>query len=282
MASIGIGKAVSWFEVARRAAERSTVTAFMAAAVTLTSPGGSVHAQSAQESGLGPEVDAFITRMTREHQFDGLELRQMFSRFEPNKAILKAIDRPATSRPWSYFRKLYVTPTRVEGGVEFWNEHASWLEKARNKYGVPEEIITSIIGVETIYGRYTGKFHVTDALYTLGFEVPRRSRFFQGQFEHFLLLARENEIDPSSVKGSFAGAMDPRHGGVDQRDVAVGFRAEFGGGAGEQLRLRGDLCVHLHPDHHLPVAGGARNRLRFGFGIGEFGHHGRSHPASAA
>ena len=194
------------------------------AAVIMLAANGPVRAQNAQESGLGPEVDTFIAKMAREHEFDALELRKMFASFEPNQTIIKAIGAPATSKPWSYFRKLYVTPSRVDGGVEFWNEHAPWLEKARIKYGVPEEIITSIIGVETIYGRYTGKFQVADALYTLGFEVPRRSRFFQGQFEHFLLLTRENEVDPSAVKGSFAGAMGiPQFMPSSYRQYAVDF-----------------------------------------------------------
>ena len=224
MASFGIGKAVygnagthrrikSWF---------APFTAF--AVVMMLASVGPASAQNAQESELKPEIEAFITKMAREHEFDALELRKMFSGFEPNKTIIKAIGAPATSKPWSYFRKLYVTPSRVDGGVKFWNEHAEWLEKARIKYGVPEEIITSIIGVETIYGGYTGKFKVSDALYTLGFEVPRRSRFFQGQFEHFLLLARENDIDPSTVTGSFAGAMGiPQFMPSSYRQYAVDF-----------------------------------------------------------
>jgi len=181
-------------------------------------------AQNAQVQGLAPEVNAFVARMAREHGFDAVELGRLFGDLKPNQTIINAFNAPATARPWSYFRELYVTPTRIEGGVAFWNENAELLEKVRLAYGVPEEIIVSIIGVETIYGRYTGSFRIVDALYTLGFEVPRRSRFFQGQFEHFLLLTRENHIDLKTATGSFAGAMGlPQFMPSSYRQYAVDF-----------------------------------------------------------
>ena len=131
MASYGIGKVVYGNAGAHRRIKSwfAPFTAF-AVAMMLASV-GPASAQNAQESELGPEIEAFITKMAREHEFDALELRKMFSGFEPNKTIIKAIGAPATSKPWSYFRKLYVTPSRVDGGVKFWNEHAEWLEKAR-------------------------------------------------------------------------------------------------------------------------------------------------------
>lgn len=165
------------------------------------------YAQNVRQRQLAPEVETFVARVSSEHGFDALQLREMFIDLKPNETIIKAFNAPATSRPWHYFRGLYVTDLRINGGVTFWNDNAQWLEKARATYGVPEEIITAIIGVETIYGQYTGQFRVVEALYTLGFEVPRRSQFFQREFEQFLLLARENSLDPLEVKGSFAGAM---------------------------------------------------------------------------
>jgi membrane-bound lytic murein transglycosylase B len=91
-------------------------------------------------------------------------------------------------------------------------------------YGVPEQVVTAIIGVETIYGRRTGDFRIIDSLYTLGFEVERRAQFFRGELEHFLLLSRENGFDPLSVKGSFAGAMGvPQFISSSYRSYAVDF-----------------------------------------------------------
>ena len=96
---------------------------------------------------------------------------------------------------------------RIQKGVDFWSEHLSTLERAEKIYGVPAEIIVAIIGVETHYGRITGNYRVMDALVTLGFHYPKRADFFRGQLEQYLLLTREQEIDPMSLKGSYAGAM---------------------------------------------------------------------------
>jgi membrane-bound lytic murein transglycosylase B len=197
------------------------VALFGVALVTISQ---SAHAQNAQPQGLSPDVVSFVDRMAREHGFDAVQLGRLFADLKPNKSIIKAINAPATARPWSYFRDLYVTQSRIDGGVAFWNAHAELLAKARETYGVPEEIIVSIIGVETIYGQYTGSFRIVDALYTLGFEVPRRSQFFQGQFEHFLLLTRQNHIDLKTATGSYAGAMGlPQFMPSSYRQYAVDF-----------------------------------------------------------
>jgi membrane-bound lytic murein transglycosylase B len=211
---------VSGLVQARRAVPR-LVAACVAALLTMAAP---AQAQNVQPQGLDPEVSEFVARMAREHGFDAVELGRMFGEMKPNETIIKAFNTPATARPWSYFRNLYVTEGRIDGGVAFWNANAQLLERARLTYGVPEEIIVSIIGVETIYGQYTGSFRIVDALYTLGFEVPRRSKFFRGQLEHFLLLTRVNHIDLESATGSYAGAMGlPQFMPSSYRQYAVDF-----------------------------------------------------------
>ena len=101
------------------------------------------------------------------------------------------------------------------------------MKRARDIYGVPEEIIVSIIGVESIYGKRTGSFRVIDALYTLGFEMPERATYFRGEMEQFLLLTRENRLDPLAVKGSFAGAIGmPQFMPTSYRRFAVDFDSD--------------------------------------------------------
>jgi membrane-bound lytic murein transglycosylase B len=138
--------------------------------------------------------------------------------------VVKAIAAPSTAKPWHEFRSIFLTPARISGGLEFWQQHADLLGRARDVYGVPEEIIVSIIGVETLYGRRLGSFRVIDALYTLGFEMTERATFFRGEMEQFLLLARENALDPLGIKGSFAGAMGmPQFIPTSYRRFAVDF-----------------------------------------------------------
>ena len=152
-------------------------------------------------------VDAFITKMAKEHQFDKDELGILLKSVKIKENILKAISSPAESMPWYKYRKIFMTDTRINNGVKFWQDNETTLTAVEKQYGIPAEIIVAIIGVETLYGTRTGNHRVIDALSTLGFGYPKRSKFFLGELEKFLLLCREEQITPLEPKGSYAGAM---------------------------------------------------------------------------
>ena len=155
-----------------------------------------------------PEVEVFIDEMVIKHGFDKAELIQIFDNVEVKNSILKAISRPAEkSKPWYDYRNIFITATRIKGGVEFWQQHTVALADAEQQYGVPAEIIIAILGVETRYGGNVGGYRVVDALSTLAFRYPPRSPFFRSELEHFLLLTREENMSRLSPVGSYAGAM---------------------------------------------------------------------------
>ena len=119
-----------------------------------------------------------------------------------------------TAKNWRVYRSRFIDPVRIAAGVAFWQANASTLEQAEQEYGVPPEIVVGIIGVETIYGRDTGKFRVMDALATLSFDFPtahprarERREFFLGELEQLLSMAQRSGTDPMSYRGSYAGAM---------------------------------------------------------------------------
>ena len=155
------------------------------------------------------DVRQFIAEMVQKHGFARSELRTLFShaRFQP--AVIAAITPPTEPRAqsWQAYRALFLTPARIEAGVAFSEQHRPALAYAAALYGVPEEIIVAIIGVETAYGRNTGNYRVIDALTTLAFDYPPRAEFFRGELEDFLLYARDASIDTLSLKGSYAGAI---------------------------------------------------------------------------
>jgi membrane-bound lytic murein transglycosylase B len=201
-------------------------TAQLLTAIAMVLAGAAIPtlAQAPDKVQLKPEVEEFIDQIAKQHQFEEVALRRVFAQLKAHDDVVKAISAPATAKPWHEFRNMFVTPLRINGGVEFWQQHADLLARARDVYGVPEEIVVSIIGVETIYGRRLGSFRVIDALYTLGFEMTERATFFRGEMEQFLLLARENTLDPLEVKGSFAGAMGmPQFIPTSYRKYAVDF-----------------------------------------------------------
>lgn len=171
-----------------------------------------------------PESRNFINDMVRKHDFSAAELDALFSRAEPRPDIIDAITRPAEGKPWYEYRTIFVNDARIDGGVEFWRTHADTLARAHSTYGVPPEIISAIIGVETRYGKNTGSYRVLDALSTLAFDYPARAKFFRGELENYLLLTRDEGIDPLSLKGSYAGAMGlPQFIPSSYRHYAVDF-----------------------------------------------------------
>lgn len=155
-----------------------------------------------------PEAQAFIRDMAARHDFSKAELTAIFREAQRREDILKLMSRPAEKRlAWHEYRKIFLTQSRIDGGVAFWNQHAGILDKAERELGVDAQVIVAIIGVETRYGGNTGSHRVLDALATLAFDYPPRSKFFRSELEQYLVLANEENIDLLSTKGSYAGAM---------------------------------------------------------------------------
>lgn len=173
-----------------------------------------------------PVAIAFARDLEQRHGINADEIIGQFARIHPNAKVLKYIKPPSspTQRSWERYRPRFLNETRIDGGVRFWQENGAQLAKARALFGVPEEIIVSIIGVETLYGRNTGGFSVLEALATLAFNYPPRAEFFRTELEQFLIMARENMLDPLAIKGSYAGAIGiPQFMPGSQRRYAVDF-----------------------------------------------------------
>jgi membrane-bound lytic murein transglycosylase B len=155
------------------------------------------------------DVREFIRLMVSRHGFAEAWLDEVFSqaRHSPRAVTLMTPAPVGTRRSWQAYRDRVVDPVRVESGLAFWREHDVWIRRATERYGVPGEIIVAIIGVETLYGRVTGDFRVLDTLTTLSFDYLRRADFFRTELEQFLLMVRDNRLDPTGPRGSYAGAI---------------------------------------------------------------------------
>lgn len=171
-----------------------------------------------------PGIPQFIDDMVARHQFKRDEMENVFAHAQHNPAVIELISRPATIKPWPEYRAIFVNQKRVQFGLEFWDKYRKTLRRAERKYGVPQEIIIAVIGVETIYGRNAGNFRVLDALTTLAFDYPRRADFFRDELENYLLLAREQQFDLLDIRGSYAGALGiPQFMPSSYRNYAVDF-----------------------------------------------------------
>jgi membrane-bound lytic murein transglycosylase B len=160
-------------------------------------------------------VRDFEDEMVSRHNFERAELDALVARTRLIDSAVQLVKPAPPGKPknWQAYSERFIEPIRIGAGVRFWNENAALLARAEAEYGVPAEIIVGIIGVETIYGRDTGRFRVVDVLTTLAFAYPEapnrndRMQFFRSELEKTLVLARKEGIDPFSLLGSFAGAV---------------------------------------------------------------------------
>ena len=154
-----------------------------------------------------PEIQGFIEQLVTAG-LDRNQVTAVLSAAESQPKIIDAMDRPAEKTlQWWEYRARMLTPLRIDGGVQLWHEHKELLDRIAIEYQVPPEYLLAVLGVETQYGRVTGRYRVVDALATLSFDYPPRANFFRKELTEYLLLAHEDGFDPLSIRGSYAGAM---------------------------------------------------------------------------
>ncbi|MBQ1872397.1 MAG: lytic murein transglycosylase B [Succinivibrionaceae bacterium] len=150
---------------------------------------------------------AYLRELSAEHGVPLKSLEKAYREARIRPSIIKAMNRPGEAKPWYEYRKIFITDKRIRDGIAFMKEWRYSLEDAYRETGVNPEIITAIIGVETGYGANMGKYEVLDALYTLGFNYPKRGKYFRSEFANFVKLADREGWGYRDKLGSYAGAM---------------------------------------------------------------------------
>lgn len=164
-----------------------------------------VHAQP--RSLTDAQRDSFLQTVQDKYGVAPDAVLPLLAKAKYQQSIIDAITRPAEAKPWSAYRPIFMNAARIDGGRAFLVQHRDALTQVEADTGVPAELIVAIIGVETSYGKITGKYKVLDALYTLGFFYPKREAFFRGELEQVFKLAQEESLDLATLQGSYAGAM---------------------------------------------------------------------------
>jgi membrane-bound lytic murein transglycosylase B len=154
------------------------------------------------------EIQSFVESTAAANNMAPLDIYRLLAKAEPQPKIIELITKPAEKvSPWWQYREQFMTEQRIAEGAKFMLEHRARLEKAHKDTGVAPEYVVAIIGVETYYGRITGKYRVLDALATLAFDYPPRGEYFRKELGQFIALSREEAVDPLTAMGSYAGAM---------------------------------------------------------------------------
>ncbi len=162
------------------------------------------------------DVNEWAEQMAKSSQLDVKWVKAQLAQARFIPSIPKLILPPTqiSKKNWNAYQARFIEPKRIQAGVQFWKENQSTLDRAEQTFGVPPWLVVGIIGVETFYGQNTGNFRTLDALSTLTFDFPKehprateRQAFFSKELAQFLLLAHKEKVKPSSIKGSYAGAL---------------------------------------------------------------------------
>jgi membrane-bound lytic murein transglycosylase B len=209
---------------------------------------------------LHPQSQKLAEQLALKYQIDPVWAVSVIAQAQASESVTRLI-MPASNpgaKNWAAYRARFIEPIRIKAAVQFWRKNEATLQKAETTYGVPREIIAGIIGIETTYGRNTGSYRVLDVLATLSLDFPKgrsdRSAFFQDELGQFLRLCAEQQLDPLSVQGSFAGAIGlPQFMPSSIRRLAV----DFDGDGKIDLR-RSDADAIGSVAHYLAESGWRR------------------------
>ncbi len=154
------------------------------------------------------DSEKVIDELVIKHGFERAYVLEVLKDAKKRRTALNSVAKPAEkTKTWDDYKAIFLKKKRIGDGKQFIKKNINVLERAEKEFGVPKEIITAILGVETNFGNNMGSYRVIDSLTTLGFDDPRRSKFFRSELIQLFLLTRENNLDILKIKGSYAGAM---------------------------------------------------------------------------
>ncbi|MFM2111406.1 MAG: hypothetical protein RLZZ271_66 [Pseudomonadota bacterium] len=181
-----------------------------------------VRSQTTVEHSSGPSYknDARINSLADEiattHHIDKAWVKSQLALAKKNRKVIQFVSPPKAGfvKNWAVYKGRFIDEVRIRSGVKFWNTNEAWLNKAQQQYGVPAWLVVGIVGVETIFGQDTGRFLSLDALTTLALDFPaahpkaaQRQAYFRQELGHLMAMAHNREINPRTLRTSYAGAM---------------------------------------------------------------------------
>jgi membrane-bound lytic murein transglycosylase B len=154
-----------------------------------------------------PRYQDLFKELRSRYDFSQEEIDRLFAGVTIKQRVLELMDTQWEAKPYYLYYPLFITPQVVAEGREKLAANKELLDRIEKEIGVEREIVVAIWGVETRYGLHKGAFNLFQTLNTMFDAYPRRSNFYREQLVHFLLLCRENHIEPLTVTGSYGGAF---------------------------------------------------------------------------
>lgn len=160
-----------------------------------------------------PKARLLLDTLRDDYGFSGPEIDRVRDALKQAQPLPKLVQAEVNNKEvaylpnWDDYAPIHVNASNIANGLRYLKDNAVWFARAEAQYGVPPAVIAAILGVETKYGTYTGRYRVLDALATQGFDHPTRSPFFFSELTSFFVFCRDSARDADTLLGSYAGAM---------------------------------------------------------------------------
>lgn len=196
----------------RRIAARTSIAAAafcLAAGVTLIMAGATWAGKGMPIGSYleRPEYQALLDTLEHDHDFTRDQLMGWFQKVELHKKVVKIFEKPAEAKPYHEYRGLFISPRVQRLGETYLSENHDLLRAVEVESGVPSTVVAAIMGIETKFGSVSGGYRAFDVLNSAFALYPRRRTFFRKELVQYLLLCREEGVDPFTLDGSYAGAL---------------------------------------------------------------------------
>lgn len=154
-----------------------------------------------------PKYRELFAELHKKHGFSREELEKTFGGVTILRRTLELMDKQWESKPWYDYYPRFITTRNIMEGRKQLRRYQELLDRIEKELGVEREIVVAIWGIESRFGQNRGDFNLFRTLNTMFDAYPRRSDFYRGQLIDFLLLCRENGVDPKGITGSYGGAF---------------------------------------------------------------------------
>jgi membrane-bound lytic murein transglycosylase B len=204
---------------------KKAITTLWTLCVTLFLCTSTCYSSNIKPSAINKSINHYINHICDDYHFNCKALHTLIYHYHYLGNIIKSMTTPFESKPYGDYRHYLLSKKRIDRGKVYYKHYHKSLMQQQQKYGVPANLVTAIIGIETLYGTHQGTYKTLDALMTLGFYYPPRAYFFKHELTAYLLLTREQKLNPLTVKGSYAGALGiPQFMPDSYRSYAVSYK----------------------------------------------------------
>ena len=95
---------------------------------------------------------------------------------------------------------------KLDLGIRYFKKNEDLIYRVESEFHIEKELLLSLMGIETNFGKYVGKMDILSSLATLSYD-KRRSEFFTNELITLLKLIENKQIDYETLYGSWAGAF---------------------------------------------------------------------------